>query len=592
MKRAAARKAAKAAQAHVEVEDANVSDDEIDNGEEIDDNDGGDGDDGDDATELEEPFALGSKSDLLLSKTEWHRSYDSADIYDKTRLDRHGMILIALLSKGDYGDGLKKCGPKIALGLAACGFASQLCNMFVAKPPDFEARLADWRERVKHELATNEQGKLPYKAKTLAQNLPADFPDLSILDLYLNPLISSDEHPCPEIYGDLTWSKPMDIQALARLAYTTFGYLKTRVHSDLRNLIWQGRLLEGLRFRALGHWDLELELVDIKGIQRLKRRAAILDVKVVVDPSAWTSAVRRGLPEKEENYEIAAIQQAKDQARYAKKRAAEGKEAGSRSKKAKEPCDPFGRIEIACPEVFLRIGAPGFYEEEKEKIHRRKPPKGGSRKRKAKEIDEGNKEWEELAQALAEKKARRNDFSPLNLALDGKPRPLAGPSSPSRNEPIPVTSPSGLTPYEAITIPCDDETPARGKSTHHPAIDDVDFASVAEQSLGTILGKQKAGSKPSSSGSKTPTVASKKNRSAKGDKLRASTSTLKGSSKPKAPGSALRSKSQKSSRSTDSLPLQSFFNTVKPGTASTSKPKPKPKKCPIVDLTGNDNDDD
>jgi Holliday junction resolvase YEN1 len=45
-------------------------------------------------------------------------------------LSRGGLLLVALLSKGDYSDGLDGCGPVISAALARCGFGERILLAF------------------------------------------------------------------------------------------------------------------------------------------------------------------------------------------------------------------------------------------------------------------------------------------------------------------------------------------------------------------------------------------------------------------------------------------------------------------------------
>ncbi|KAF8598071.1 hypothetical protein BDV93DRAFT_512787 [Ceratobasidium sp. AG-I] len=69
--------------------------------------------------------------------------YRAADIEKDPacRLTRGGMILIGLLSGGDYDQGAKRCGPKTALSLAQCGLGDELLGAFQTLSPE---RFADY----------------------------------------------------------------------------------------------------------------------------------------------------------------------------------------------------------------------------------------------------------------------------------------------------------------------------------------------------------------------------------------------------------------------------------------------------------------
>ncbi|CAE6390517.1 unnamed protein product [Rhizoctonia solani] len=153
------------------------------------------------------------------------------------KLTRGGMILIALLSGGDYDQGAKRCGPKTALALAQRGLGDELLNAFetfsrqkfidyipawksavvealhsgCANLEGDEADVEDLEEESQETAITASQnsasggnkgkGKLSNKGKkkkppakrqpALAAALAAsDFPDLSVLEDYCAPWTS------------------------------------------------------------------------------------------------------------------------------------------------------------------------------------------------------------------------------------------------------------------------------------------------------------------------------------------------------------------------------------------------------------------
>ncbi|KAJ7780856.1 PIN domain-like protein [Mycena maculata] len=106
-------------------------------------------------------------------------------------LDEDGLLIFALLVGGDYDDGLPRCGPKIAHGLARCGFGRDLrwilTNFAGAKQ---EQELVLWRVALANELRTNSSGLLDKRHRKLAVEIPEDFPNLDVVELYMDPLTS------------------------------------------------------------------------------------------------------------------------------------------------------------------------------------------------------------------------------------------------------------------------------------------------------------------------------------------------------------------------------------------------------------------
>ena len=100
-------------------------------------------------------------------------------------LDREGMVLVALMSGGDYlPEGVPGCGVKVACEAARAGFGRELCRIRGTDKEAFDA----WRERLLHELRTNESGFFRTRHKAL--EIPADFPSVEILRYYTHPVVS------------------------------------------------------------------------------------------------------------------------------------------------------------------------------------------------------------------------------------------------------------------------------------------------------------------------------------------------------------------------------------------------------------------
>jgi len=111
--------------------------------------------------------------------------HSSTTIFSRTGIDRDGMILIALMSGGDYDpDGLKGCGPKTAWEAAKGGFGTDLVQLDYTN----RAHLTEWQDRLQYELHSNESGWFGKRHPSL--NIPRSFPDPAILELYKRPVVS------------------------------------------------------------------------------------------------------------------------------------------------------------------------------------------------------------------------------------------------------------------------------------------------------------------------------------------------------------------------------------------------------------------
>ncbi|KAK4167298.1 hypothetical protein QBC43DRAFT_297613 [Cladorrhinum sp. PSN259] len=113
--------------------------------------------------------------------------YEAEDIAKgESGLDREGMILVALMSGGDYiPEGVPGCGVKVACEAARAGFGRELCKI---KKADTKA-LEEWKERLLRELKTNDSKFFRTKHKAL--EIPEDFPNMEVLRYYTHPVVST-----------------------------------------------------------------------------------------------------------------------------------------------------------------------------------------------------------------------------------------------------------------------------------------------------------------------------------------------------------------------------------------------------------------
>jgi hypothetical protein len=182
--------------------------------------------------------------------------YTSADIlaHPSVQLTRGGLILIGLLSGGDYHQaGLQRCGPGIAHGLAKCGFGDELLkavhSLSCDELPNF---LTTWREDLCVELRTNARGYLGSKRPSLAKAVPDSFPDIDVLLSYTNPIISATDASARRTHTPPRWEREPDLGKLAHICELHFEWgLKDIIIKRFRTIIWPGIVLRALRRSAL-----------------------------------------------------------------------------------------------------------------------------------------------------------------------------------------------------------------------------------------------------------------------------------------------------------------------------------------------------
>ena len=144
--------------------------------------------------------------------------YDAAAIKEgKTGLDREGMVLVALMSGGDYiPAGIPNCGVKIACEAARAGFG---VDLFGIDRKD-NARLQEWRDRLESELQDNTSGFFRTRHKTL--KIPEKFPDRAVLYYYIHPVVSNAEQ-VEKYRQEIQWRSP-NIPALRNFTIKAFEW--------------------------------------------------------------------------------------------------------------------------------------------------------------------------------------------------------------------------------------------------------------------------------------------------------------------------------------------------------------------------------
>ncbi|OAL32407.1 hypothetical protein AYO22_00429 [Fonsecaea multimorphosa] len=146
---------------------------------------------------------------------------DLPRIKDLSGLDPEGMVLVALLSGGDYDEGVGGIGSMLACEIARAGFGSDLLELVRNGGED---GIREWRERLQFELETNESGYFKTKRKSI--RIPDSFPDRKILGYYMNPAVTpSSEVKSLERKWINTWDGEIDIQALRDYTAEMFEWM-------------------------------------------------------------------------------------------------------------------------------------------------------------------------------------------------------------------------------------------------------------------------------------------------------------------------------------------------------------------------------
>ncbi|KAH0524517.1 hypothetical protein TsFJ059_007018 [Trichoderma semiorbis] len=133
-------------------------------------------------------------------------------------LDREGMVLVALMSGGDYiPEGVPGCGPKVACEAAKGGFGKSLCQL---RASDKEG-IRQWKKSLTHELRTNESKYFRTRHKAL--DIPEDFPNVEVLRYYTHPVVSP-ESTLEVVRQRLKETREIQLDGLREFTRETFNW--------------------------------------------------------------------------------------------------------------------------------------------------------------------------------------------------------------------------------------------------------------------------------------------------------------------------------------------------------------------------------
>lgn len=192
------------------------------------------------------------------AKTPTHVSvYDVAELRQgETGLDREGMVLVALMSGGDYiPEGVPGCGVKVACEAARAGFGRRLCRI---KGSDPEA-LARWREELLEELRTNKSKFFRTKHKALA--IPDEFPSLEVLRYYTHPVVSQAA-TIDRLKREFPTRKEIDIVGLRDFTAETFDWVYKIGAVKFIRVLAPSLLVQALL--SLSHEELESDDPEVR----------------------------------------------------------------------------------------------------------------------------------------------------------------------------------------------------------------------------------------------------------------------------------------------------------------------------------------
>jgi Holliday junction resolvase YEN1 len=216
--------------------------------------------------------------------------YQSDTIKAERGLTREGIVLIALMSGGDYlPTGVRGCGIKTAVEAARAGFGEDLYKALEGEEDEGVELLGQWRERLQYEMETNESGW--FKRRNGKARIPDDFPNRNVLEWYARPVVSSKER-IQRLRDAIVWDGVVNVAALREYTRETFEwrgmggaakFTKTLAPVMLARRLWDRSLnnsmVEGLHGKREhcstdGCAELRISYIPVKFIPINKEREA------------------------------------------------------------------------------------------------------------------------------------------------------------------------------------------------------------------------------------------------------------------------------------------------------------------------------
>ncbi len=293
----------------------------------------------------------------------------------KSGLDSDGMILIALMSGGDYiPAGVPGCGIKIACEAARAGFGQDLCRLQRKDTVGFN----QWRERLQYELHVNESGFFRTKHKALT--IPDNFPDKKVLGYYTNPSVSNTQQ-LSRLRTSIRWDGDISTLALRQFVADAFEWQNLAGAKKLIRTLAPAMLVDQLCRR----YGVDLVSNDLKARESVEAR---LVTAICGRRSHWTTdavpelrlaytpidVVGIDLASEEPDAETAVLSESEPEIQ------ADSVENRSRSptKRAVSTYDPTQPEKIWVLESYTKIGIPLMVENWEEVM--RDPKKFATRK--------------------------------------------------------------------------------------------------------------------------------------------------------------------------------------------------------------------
>ncbi|KAI1189275.1 hypothetical protein F5B17DRAFT_391806 [Nemania serpens] len=462
------------------------------------------------------------------SKAPTHVSmYDSRELSQgASGLDREGMVLVALMSGGDYlPEGIPGAGVKLACEAARAGFGKSLCQLRRSDTSE----LASWKERLTYELRHNESGFFRTRHKALT--IPDDFPNMEILRYYTHPVVSPIN--AMDRLRQQTWDGSIDVQGLREFVRETFDwnyrigaikFIRVLAPSLLvRKLMQRG----AEQVNAPGDAD-AIEKGASELVKSIKSRRAHFSTDAT--PELRVSFIPTNIvgynfqEEPDEVIEFGRNGLALNSDDEIEDIAEEGEDIDGAAKPgARKPFSPTDTDLVWMPETIARVGMPSMVEDweaaQRAKTAARSKPKPSRQKAKAggaaaASLDRFTRVTKNIAPQTIEAKRATRSTTGLGFSSPIQSRsPLhAAPASSSQTNPplLPSSQPS----HKPRLIPSKPSTPKSSRARRRPpeslpkADASINPWTIASSQNIPIISKAKSNFPSSSSSSSSPAKAS------------------------------------------------------------------------------------
>lgn len=281
------------------------------------------------------------------SKTPTH-----VNVHRDSHVDSKGMILIAMLSGGDYSpEGVPGFGPALAFEIAKADFGADLLDLVERED---SSGLAEWRDRLNYELETNESGLFKTKHKTI--KIPDDFPNREILSYYTDPVVS-DSAKLQELAKETeSWDTDIDVKEMREYVGSTFNWqYRGGAYKFIRSLapaLFAHRLRRG-QPGSIASSD------DILGRQQHFSTDGMAELRIAAIP---IKTVNIDFDAEELEPETEAGEGLED-ADEVESGVIETTASIPQAKSKSPPWDPQNVEKLWIPESIVKIGAPQIYEQ-------------------------------------------------------------------------------------------------------------------------------------------------------------------------------------------------------------------------------------